>query len=121
MTKPALRCAALLAALALPARAADPGTDFFEAKVRPVLVAHCYKCHSAAAKKQQRGLHLDTRDNLRKGGDNGPVIVPGKPDESRLVKAVRYADADLKMPPKDKLPDAVIADLEKWVAMGAPD
>jgi hypothetical protein len=121
MTNTALRSAALVAALALPARAADPGTDFFEAKVRPVLVEHCYKCHSAEAKKQQGGLHLDTRDALRAGGDNGPAVVPGKPDESRLVKAVRYTDPDLQMPPKGKLPDAAIADLEKWVALGAPD
>src|SRR5205823_4515254 len=94
---------------------------FFEAKIRPVLVEHCYKCHSTEGKKQQGGLHLDTRDALRKGGDSGPVVVPGKPAESRLVKAVRYDDSDLKMPPKGKLPDAVIADLEKWIALGAQD
>jgi hypothetical protein len=101
--------------------AADPGTEFFESKIRPVLVEHCYKCHSSQAKKQQGGLHLDTRDALRQGGDGGPVIVPGKPAESRLLKAIGYTDPDLKMPPKGKLPDAIIADLEKWIAIGAPD
>jgi hypothetical protein len=101
--------------------ASDPGTEFFESKIRPVLVERCYKCHSTQAKKQQGGLYLDTRDALRQGGDGGPVILPGKPAESRLLKAVRYTDPDLKMPPTGKLPDAVVADIEKWIAMGAPD
>src|SRR3954464_13612186 len=70
-------------------RAADPGIDFFEAKVRPVLVEHCYKCHSTEAKKQQGGLHLDTRDAIRTGGDTGPAVVPGKPADSLLLTAVR--------------------------------
>src|SRR5262249_9698757 len=67
------------------------------------------------------GLLLDTRDALRKGGDSGPAIVPGRPTESLLLKAVRHTSAELRMPPKGKLPDAVIADLEKWIALGAPD
>jgi hypothetical protein len=121
MIRFSLLCAVFLTVIVGPVRAADSGTDFFESKIRPVLVEHCYKCHSTQAKKQQGGLHLDTRDALRKGGDNGPVIVPGKPAESLLLKAVHYTDADLKMPPKGKLPDAVIADLEKWIALGAPD
>src|SRR5262245_23451531 len=121
ITNAALRCGLIAFVAAGTARAADPGTDFFESKIRPVLVEHCYKCHSAQAKKQQGGLHLDTRDSLRKGGDSGPALVPGKPAESLMLKAVRYADADLKMPPTGKLPDAVIADLEKWITMGAPD
>lgn len=101
--------------------AADAGADFFENKIRPVLVEHCYKCHSQAAKKERGGLTLDTRAGLRKGGETGPAIVPGKPEQSLLIKAVRHVDEDLQMPPKKKLPAAVIADLEKWVAMGAPD
>jgi len=97
-------------------------TDFFETKVRPVLVENCYKCHSAGAEKIKGGLTLDTRDGWMKGGDTGPVIIPGKPDESLLVKAIRYTDRDLAMPPSDKkLPDNLIADLVEWVRMGAPD
>lgn len=100
-------------------QAQQQGTDFFEAKIRPVLAEHCYGCHSA--KKQKAGLVLDTRDGVRTGGDSGPAVVAGKPDESLLIKAVRYTDPDLRMPPKGKLSDAVIADLEKWVALGVPD
>src|SRR5882672_9204448 len=97
-------------------------TEFFETKVRPVLVENCYKCHSAGAEKIKGGLLLDTRDGVLKGGDTGPVIVPGKPDESLLVKAIRYTDKDLQMPPADKkLPDNLIADLVEWVRIGAPD
>ena len=107
------------------AAAADPpgGEAFFESKVRPVLVQHCYKCHSSdavKAKKLKAGLLLDTRDGLRAGGDTGPVVVPGKPAESLLLKTLRY-DGEVKMPPAGKLPNAVIADFEKWVTMGAPD
>src|SRR5262245_7118856 len=98
------------------------GIDFFEAKVRPVLVEHCYSCHSAGipAKKLEGGLLLDSRDGLLKGGDTGPAFVSGKPADSLLVKALRY-DGDLKMPPKGRLPDTVIADIERWIGMGAPD
>jgi hypothetical protein len=99
----------------------DAGSDFFEKKIRPVLVEHCYRCHSVGAKKQKGGLALDTRAGVRDGGDTGPAVVPGKPGESLLIKAVRYADKGLRMPPKAKLPAAVIADLEKWVAQGALD
>jgi hypothetical protein len=111
----------LLFACGVPARAADAGVEFFEKKVRPVLVQQCYRCHSAAAKKQKGGLALDSRPALRKGGDSGPALVPGHPEQSRLIRAVRHADDTLQMPPKEKLPDAVIADLETWVKMGAPD
>jgi hypothetical protein len=97
------------------------GVQFFEAKIRPVLVAHCGKCHSSSAEKLRGGLRLDTREGLRLGGDSGPVIVPGRPEESLLLGAIRYRDEDLQMPPKGKLPDAVIADFEVWIKMGAPD
>jgi hypothetical protein len=107
--------------VAHPVSAADAGIDFFEQKIRPVLVAHCYQCHSAGAKKLKGGLLLDSRAGIRKGGDSGPAVVPGKPNESLLLKAVRYTDENLRMPPKGKLPDAVLADLRTWVAMGAPD
>ena len=83
----------VVAALATPAGAADPGSvEFFEAKIRPALAEHCYPCHSADAKPPKAGLRLDTRAGLRSGGDSGPAIVPGKPGESLLVKAVRRAD-----------------------------
>src|SRR5205823_6140757 len=112
MRSPFSLCAILL--LATAARA----DDFFESRIRPVLVENCYKCHSA--KKQKGGLALDSREGLRKGGDSGAAVMPGKPRESLLIKAVRQT-GDLKMPPDRKLPDAVIADLERWIATGAPD
>src|SRR5438552_10027854 len=101
-----------LGAIVPSAEAADDGIEFFEKKIRPVLVQHCYECHSKDAKKQRGGLLLDSRAAIRKGGDTGPAVVPKKPGESVLIKAVRHTDAELKMPPKGKLPDAIIADLE---------
>jgi hypothetical protein len=103
------------------AAAQDAGVEFFEKRVRPVLVEHCYRCHSHEAKKHRGNLYVDTRAGLLDGGETGPSIVPGKPAESLLIKAVRHAAGELKMPPDRKLPAEVIADLEKWVAMGAPD
>ena len=106
------------------ALAADPaGIAFFEQKVRPVLVEHCYSCHSAEAKKLKGNLYLDSKAGWEKGGDSGePVIVPGKPEASLLIRTVQHLEADMEMPPKrPKLPDAVIADLVTWVKMGAPD
>jgi hypothetical protein len=97
-------------------------TQFFESKIRPILADNCYKCHSQQAEKVKAGLLLDTREGVLKGGESGPVIVPGNPDKSLLMKAVRYTDPDLQMPPKGKkLSDTQIADLEAWVKMGAPD
>ncbi|NBV23762.1 MAG: DUF1553 domain-containing protein [Proteobacteria bacterium] len=95
--------------------------DFFEKKVRPVLVERCYECHSAAAGKRKGGLVLDTRDGLLKGGDAGPVLVAGDPDKSKLIEAIRYQNRDLQMPPKNPLPPAQVRDLEQWVKLGAPD
>ncbi len=94
---------------------------FFEARIRPVLVTQCGKCHSSTAQKLRGRLHLDSREGLRKGGDSGPAIVPGQPEESLLLRAIRYRDEELQMPPKGKLPDAVVADIEAWIKMGAPD
>lgn len=97
----------------------DAGLDFFESKIRPVLVESCYSCHSAGAESIKGGLRLDTREGLRKGGDIGPAVVPGEPAESLILDALRY---DLvEMPPSGKLPDRVIADFETWITMGAPD
>jgi cytochrome c553 len=94
---------------------------FFEKNIRPVLVAECYGCHSATAKKVRGGLTLDTRDGLRKGGDTGRAILPGDARKSLLLEAINHSHDRLKMPPKKKLSAAVIADFEKWIAMGAPD
>ena len=109
----------LLLTTALASAAED--TAFFENKIRPVLVEHCYSCHSPEAKKIKGGLLLDTREASRRGGDTGPAVVPGDASKSLLLKAIRYADPDLEMPPKKKLPAEVIADFERWIAMGAPD
>src|SRR5437588_4228324 len=98
------------------------GIEFFEKKIRPILAENCYKCHSAGAEKIKGGFLLDTREGLLKGGDTGPAIVPGHPEKSLLIKAVRYTDENLQMPPKNKkLAAEQIADLEAWVKMGAPD
>ena len=75
-------------------------TAFFESKIRPVLVENCYKCHSQGAEKVKGGLLLDTRDEMLKGGDTGPAIIRGDPEKSLLIKAVRYIDEDLQMPPR---------------------
>ena len=96
------------------------GIEFFEKKVRPVLIQQCYGCHSVAAKKTMGKLALDSRSALLMGGQTGPVVVPGHPESSRLLEAVRYTRPDLQMPPNSKLPDAVIADLTEWIKMGAP-
>jgi hypothetical protein len=101
--------------------AQDAGIEFFEKRIRPLLVEHCYECHSTGAKKVRGGLLLDSRPALQKGGESGPAVVPGHADKSLLIKAVRFGDDNLKMPPKGKLPAAAIADLEAWIAMGSPD
>ena len=97
------------------------GLAFFEKKIRPVLVNNCYKCHSVKAKKLKAELYLDRKVGWVQGGENGPVVVPGKPAESRLLTAIRYKDNDLRMPPNKKLTKHVLSDFEKWIAMGAPD
>ncbi len=96
--------------------------QFFETKIRPILADKCYKCHSKEADKVKGGLLLDSKEALFHGGNTGPAIVPGKPDDSLLIQAVRYKDEDLQMPPKgEKLSDQQIADLTEWVKRGAPD
>ena len=113
-----------LALVALTAVAKEaPNLAFFEQKVRPVLVEHCYACHSAEAKKLKGNLYLDSKAGWEKGGDSGePVIIPGKPEASLLIRTLQHLEPDLEMPPKKpKLPEAVIADLITWVKIGAPD
>jgi hypothetical protein len=98
--------------------------DFFEKKIRPVLSEHCYKCHSEKSEKIRGGLVLDTREGIRRGGDNGPAVVPGELKESLLIEAIHHTNKDFAMPPEKegpKLADAVIKDFEAWVKMGAPD
>src|SRR4051794_37166476 len=94
---------------------------FFESKIRPVLVGKCYGCHSTKLKAPMGGLTLDSKAGLLKGGALGPAVVPGKPAESNLLKALRYTDPHLQMPPTGKLPDTVLTDFEQWIASGAPD
>ena len=107
-----------LGALLGRAQAADPAAlEFFERKVRPALAEHCYPCHGA--EKQKAALRLDHISAILKGGDNGPALVAGDADASRIVKAIRYGDVNLQMPPAGKLPDAVIADITTWIAQGA--
>ncbi len=110
----------------LPAAAAldTAQTDFFEKRIRPVLIESCYKCHSADSENIRGGLLVDTRDGLLQGGDSGPAIVPGDLKKSALISAIRHEgkDPDSAMPPKKtKLSEAVISDFEEWVKMGAPD
>jgi hypothetical protein len=107
--------------------AADPAGEnwtpdqiaFFEAKIRPVLVQHCYECHSEQSDNVKGGLTLDTREGMREGGDSGHAVVPRDIDQSLLIEALRYESYE--MPPAGKLSEQVIADFVKWVEMGAPD
>ncbi len=98
---------------------ADEANDFFERKIRPVLVQHCYACHSTEGRQVEGGLRLDSRDAMRRGGESGPAVLPEKADESLLISAIKYES--LEMPPKEKLSEQTIRDFEKWVALGAPD
>ena len=108
-----------LALLSFPASlgTADDFT-FFEQRIRPVLIKHCYECHSAQSKSIKGGLLLDSRASLVRGGDSGPAVVPGKPDESLIVKALRHED--FEMPPAGKLADPIIEDFARWVRDGCP-
>jgi mono/diheme cytochrome c family protein len=101
--------------------AASGDGEWFAAKIGPILEAHCLKCHSHAAGKMKGGLTLDSRSGWAEGGDNGAAIVPGKPADSILIRAVSYDDSDLQMPPKGKLSAAEIGLLVEWVKRGAPD
>jgi len=99
----------------------DDGIDFFEKRIRPVLADRCYGCHSAKAEKLKGALLLDTREGLLKGGSEGPALVPGVPDRSLLIRAIRYTDEKIQMPPKKRLMADQVADFEAWVRKGAPD
>ncbi len=107
----------LLAIAATRDSSAQADDEFFEKQIRPLLAEHCQSCHGD--KKQEGGLRLTSREAILTGGDTGQAVVPSKPDESLLIRAVGYLD-EPKMPPKQKLPEADIAKLKLWVAMGAP-
>ena len=113
----------LAAGVAVPARAQElppEDLDHFESKIRPVLAERCYQCHGANPERIQAGLALVDAAGLRAGGDSGAAVVPGAPDESLLIDVIRY-DGPIKMPPDGRLPAAVVADFERWVARGAVD
>jgi cytochrome c553 len=117
-----LLCLSLIAVRSSAADLTPAQTQFFENKIRPIFADNCYKCHGQQAEKIKGGLLLDTREGVLKGGETGPAVVPNDPEKSLLIKAVRYTDPDLQMPPKNKrLSDAQIGDLVAWVKMGAPD
>ncbi|HEY5227427.1 MAG TPA: PSD1 and planctomycete cytochrome C domain-containing protein [Opitutaceae bacterium] len=105
-----------------PAAISSQDMQFFESRIRPVLVERCYKCHSRDADKIKGGLMLDTREGLLHGGDTGPAVSPGKPEDSLIVDAISYKDADLQMPPKgDRLSDQQVSDITDWIRRGAFD
>ena len=98
------------------------GIEFFETKIRPVLIDKCYSCHSTDSKKLKGELKVDTAAGLLRGGESGsPSVVPGHPEKSKLIEAIQYKNDDLQMPPKEKLSAEVVANFEIWVHMGAPD
>jgi cytochrome c553 len=115
----------LVVATAAGAAASEPDAAsdlaFFESKIRPLLVKHCYACHSSQADLVEGGLRLDSRPGWQKGGDLGQVIVAGKPDESRLMRAVEYTDEDLAMPPDGVMAKSEIELIRQWISRGAPD
>ena len=118
---PALLLSAVSVGLAAAAQPTAADLVFYEQTVKPILAGACFECHSHEAKKFKGGLALDSAAAILKGGDTGPAVVPGNLEKSLLIKAVRYTDADLQMPPKNKkIGSDQIAALEKWVKLGAP-
>ncbi|HLK68023.1 MAG TPA: PSD1 and planctomycete cytochrome C domain-containing protein [Bryobacteraceae bacterium] len=111
--------ALLLAATPLSGQAVN--AEFFEKEIRPVLAGKCYGCHSSKLKSPMGGLVLDTKAGLRKGGNGGAIVTPGDPKASRLLSALSYTDAELRMPPTGKLTDREISAFAQWIQAGAPD
>ena len=113
-----------LATMALPLGQAErtgfspEGIQFFESKIRPLLVNNCHECHGN--EKHKGNLQLNSRKTILRGGDSGAAIVPGDPAKSLLIEAVKYTNSDLEMPPKKKLGKQAVADLEQWIRLGAP-
>ncbi|MBL9131181.1 MAG: PSD1 domain-containing protein [Verrucomicrobiaceae bacterium] len=124
MKPPASIAAFFMSGIALSTAAALPSADqiaFFEKNIRPILIQRCYECHSTEKGKSKGGLTLDSREGILKGGDNGPALIAGDPEKSRLIESVRYKNQDMQMPPKGALPSSEVRLLEEWVQMGAPD
>ncbi len=113
--------ASWLILLTLPLAALTPGEEFFENKIRPVLATQCVGCHNSQLKAPFGGLRLDSRQAMLKGGDSGPAIVPGDANASLLLRALRYENRKLQMPPTGRLKDDVIEAFREWINMGAPD
>jgi hypothetical protein len=120
MLRKSILCVSIFVLPTVAVAAAVDGMEFFEKKVRPVLVERCYECHSTS-KKIKGGLALDSKAGVLQGGDSGPTLVAGEPDKSRLIEAIRYKNQDLQMPPKGAIAAEEISILEQWVQMGAPD
>lgn len=112
-------CFAICASTTVAAEPTAGELAFFEKKIRPVLVAHCYECHAADSKELGGSLMVDSRDGMLAGGESGPVLVVGKPTESLLIQALRHQD--LEMPPEKPLPESVINDFVRWIERGAVD
>ncbi len=114
---------ATFSALSMVAAGSDgtAGQEYFETHIRPLFAEHCYQCHSVDAEKLKANLYLDSRAGWQTGGDSGPAIVPGDPEQSLLIRAVSHANGDLEMPPKTRLRETEIAKLKTWISMGAPD
>jgi hypothetical protein len=119
-----MRVTFLLLVATVAIAAEDAPSDFFETKIRPIFADHCYECHSASAKKVKGGLKLDSPEAIARGGESGALFVSDDLDKSLLIKAVRYSDPDLQMPPSKggdkKLARSQIALIEEWVKRGAP-
>ena len=112
-----------LSLLGAPEEPSQNRINLFEKKIRPVLAERCYQCHSAEADRAGMlfgKLQLDTREGVEQGGSRGPAVVPGRPDQSILIEALKHTDRSLAMPPGGKLSDSVLADFVQWVTLGAP-
>lgn len=124
---PLLRLSGLLLLFAAPpatpqsAAAADEDRTLFESRIRPLLVGHCYECHSDQSGRARGGLKVDSANALRRGGDSGPAVVPGRPQQSLLYQVLLYTDEHAQMPPSGKLPATMIADVRRWIEQGAID
>ncbi len=112
-------CAAAMLAWSLPAVSVPVADDLFQTRILPLLTQRCHECHSHASKKSKAGLMLDSLGALLKGGDSGPAVVPGDPEKSLLIRAVRQGDPKLQMPPKGKLSETEITLLATWIREGA--
>jgi len=93
----------------------EEASQFFARKVRPLLETKCFDCHSAKAEDVKSGLKLDTLDDILRGGAMGPIVIPGDPENSFLLKALRYEESDYQMPPAGRVSDEEIAAVEQWI------